>query len=83
MLHPPKSRAFNREEAGVGLGDDMTDGARKHQTQPQMKAQSMINGDWYRTQRIKDHRLLISGSLNVMRCGTCCLVIENRSFLSN
>jgi hypothetical protein len=34
----------------------MTDGARKHEMRAQMKDPFMINGDRYRTQRIKDHK---------------------------
>jgi hypothetical protein len=54
--HASKSCAFNQEEVGVGLGDDMTDGAHKHETQARMKDPFMMNGDRYRTQRIKVHR---------------------------
>ena len=36
MLHPPKCHAFDRDGVGVGLGDEITDGACKQGRRAEM-----------------------------------------------
>lgn len=43
--HPPKSRTFNQEEGGVGLGQDKMNGGRKHEMQAEMKEYGTAVGE--------------------------------------